>query len=59
MLGTLLCVKHTVPHMVKAGGGSFVGMSSLAGHRTHLYFGAFIEPTLGAEVMAGNLPDGG
>jgi 7-alpha-hydroxysteroid dehydrogenase len=31
VLGTMLCVKHSVPHMVAAGGGSFVGMSSLAG----------------------------
>ena len=27
VLGTMLCVKHSVPYMVKAGGGSFVGMS--------------------------------
>ena len=39
VLGTMLCIKHTVPHMVGAGGGSFVGMSSIAGHQTHLYFG--------------------
>ena len=32
VLGTMLCVKHTVPLMRKAGGGSFVGMSSIAGH---------------------------
>ena len=35
VLGTMLCVKHTVPHLVAAGGGSFVGMSSIAGHVTH------------------------
>ena len=35
VLGTMLCVKHTATHMVAAGGGSFVGMSSIAGHQTH------------------------
>jgi NAD(P)-dependent dehydrogenase (short-subunit alcohol dehydrogenase family) len=34
VLGTMLCIKHTVPQMVAAGGGSFVGMSSIAGHVT-------------------------
>ena len=40
VLGTMLSVKHSVPHLVE-GRGSFVGMSSLAGHRTHLWFGAY------------------
>ena len=35
VVGTMLCVKHTVPYMVEAGGGAFVGMSSIAGHVTH------------------------
>ena len=33
VLGTMLCVKHAVPHLVAAGGGSFVGMSSVGGRR--------------------------
>ena len=41
VLGTMLCVKHTAAHMVENGGGSFVGMSSIAGHLTHLWFGAY------------------
>jgi NAD(P)-dependent dehydrogenase (short-subunit alcohol dehydrogenase family) len=40
VLGTMLCVKHTLPALVAAGGGSFVAMSSLAGHVTHRWFGA-------------------
>ena len=29
--GTMLCCKHVIPHMVRAGGGSIVNISSLAG----------------------------
>ena len=30
VLGTMLCVKHSVPYMVKAGGGSFVEVQGTA-----------------------------
>jgi 7-alpha-hydroxysteroid dehydrogenase len=57
VLGTMLCVKHTVPHMVAAGGGSFVGMSSIAGHVTHPYFGAYCVGKAGIEEMMRNCAD--
>jgi NAD(P)-dependent dehydrogenase (short-subunit alcohol dehydrogenase family) len=57
VLGTMLCVKHSVPHMVAAGGGSFVGMSSLAGHVTHLWFGAYTVAKAGIEAMMRNAAD--
>jgi NAD(P)-dependent dehydrogenase (short-subunit alcohol dehydrogenase family) len=57
VLGTMLCVKHSVPYMVKAGGGSFVGMSSIAGHVTHLYFGAYCVGKAGIEEMMKNAAD--
>jgi NAD(P)-dependent dehydrogenase (short-subunit alcohol dehydrogenase family) len=57
VLGTMLCVKHTVPHMVAAGGGSFVGMSSIAGHLTHPYFGAYCVGKAGVEHMMRNAAD--
>jgi NAD(P)-dependent dehydrogenase (short-subunit alcohol dehydrogenase family) len=41
VLGTMLLVKHSVAPMVQAGGGSFVGMSSIAGSTTHMVFGAY------------------
>ena len=41
VMGTMLCVKHAVPLMRANGGGSFVGMSSIAGHVTHQWFGAY------------------
>ena len=57
VLGTLLCVKHTIPWMRKAGGGSFVGMSSIAGHVTHPYFGAYTVGKAGIEEMMRNAAD--
>jgi NAD(P)-dependent dehydrogenase (short-subunit alcohol dehydrogenase family) len=57
VLGTMLCVKHSVPHMVAAGGGSFIGMSSLAGHVTHLWFGAYTVSKAGIEAMMRNAAD--
>ena len=56
-LSTMLCVKHSVPHMVAAGGGSFVGMSSIAGHQTHPYFGAYTAGKAGIEAMVRNAAD--
>ena len=57
VLGTMLCIKHTVPHLVTAGGGSFVGMSSIAGHVTHPYFGAYCAGKAGIEAMIRNAAD--
>ena len=57
VLGTLFCVKHSVPHLVSAGGGSFVGMSSIAGHQTHPYFGAYTVGKAGIEQMMRNAAD--
>ena len=57
VLGTMLSIKHTVPHMVEAGGGSFVGMSSIAGHLTHPYFGAYCAGKAGIEAMMRNAAD--
>ncbi|MBW2427041.1 MAG: SDR family oxidoreductase [Deltaproteobacteria bacterium] len=57
VLGTMLCVKHSTPYMVEAGGGSFVGMSSIAGHVTHPYFGAYCVGKAGLEEMMKNAAD--
>jgi 7-alpha-hydroxysteroid dehydrogenase len=40
-VGTFLCLKHTLPHLIESGHGSFVGMSSIAGRLTHPFFGAY------------------
>jgi len=57
VLGTMLCVKHAVPHLVAAGGGSFVGMSSLAGGVTHRVFGAYPVAKAGIDHMMRNAAD--
>lgn len=57
VVGTMLCVKHTVERMAAAGGGSFVGMSSLASHVTHPYFGAYTAGKAGIEAIIRNAAD--
>ena len=57
VLGTMLCVKHAVPHLVANGGGSVVGMSSIAGHVTHPNFGAYPVAKAGIEQMMRNAAD--
>jgi NAD(P)-dependent dehydrogenase (short-subunit alcohol dehydrogenase family) len=57
VLGTMLCMKHSIPAMLEAGGGSFVGMSSLAGHITHPYFHAYCAGKAGIEAMMRNAAD--
>jgi 7-alpha-hydroxysteroid dehydrogenase len=57
VVGTMLCVKHSVALMAKAGGGSFIGMSSLAGHVTHRYFGAYCAAKAGIDHMMRNAAD--
>jgi NAD(P)-dependent dehydrogenase (short-subunit alcohol dehydrogenase family) len=56
VLGTMLCVKHAVPELAKTR-GSFVGMSSLAGHVTHPWFGAYTVAKAGIEAMMRNAAD--
>lgn len=57
VLGTVLCMKHSIGKMLEAGGGSFVGMSSLAGHITHPYFHAYCAGKAGVEAMMRNAAD--
>lgn len=39
--GTMYLLKHTAREMVRAGGGSFVGISSIAASNIHRWFGAY------------------
>lgn len=57
VVGTMLCVKHAVGHLARAGGGSFVGMSSIAGHVTHPFFGAYGPGKAGIEWVMRNAAD--
>ena len=57
VLGTLHCLKHSITPMLAAGGGAFIGMSSLAGHITHPYFHAYCAGKAGIEAMIRNAAD--
>jgi 7-alpha-hydroxysteroid dehydrogenase len=57
IVSTLLCIKHAVPDLARSGGGSFVAMSSIAGHVTHRYFGAYPVGKAGIESMVRNAAD--
>jgi 7-alpha-hydroxysteroid dehydrogenase len=61
VVGTMLLVKHSVAHLAAAaaGGasGSFIGMSSIAGHLTHPYFGAYTVAKAGIEQLMRNAAD--
>lgn len=57
VVSTLLCIKHGVGHLARAGGGSFIGMSSIAGHVTHPHFGAYPVAKAGIESMIRNAAD--
>jgi 7-alpha-hydroxysteroid dehydrogenase len=39
--GTMYILKHAAREMVRGGGGSFVGISSIASSNTHRWFGAY------------------
>ncbi|WP_055403287.1 MULTISPECIES: SDR family oxidoreductase [unclassified Mycobacterium] len=39
--GTMYVLKHTARELVSGGGGSFVGISSIAASNTHRWFGAY------------------
>lgn len=57
LMGTYFSIKHAVPKMVAAGGGSFIGMSSIAGHVTHPHFGAYPTAKAGIESLCKNAAD--
>jgi 7-alpha-hydroxysteroid dehydrogenase len=56
VLSTMLCVKHAVPELAKVG-GSFVGMSSIASHTTHRWFGAYPVAKAAIESIMQNAAD--
>jgi NAD(P)-dependent dehydrogenase (short-subunit alcohol dehydrogenase family) len=49
--GTFLALKHTAPILIRSGGGSFVGISSIAGARPHRWFGAYGVAKSGIEAL--------
>ncbi len=51
IVGTFLCMKHAAPRMAASGGGSIIGMSSIAGHRTHRLMSAYCVGKAGIEML--------
>ena len=51
VVGTFLALKHAAPVMVRGGGGSFIGISSIAGTTTHRWFGAYGPAKAGIEAL--------
>jgi 7-alpha-hydroxysteroid dehydrogenase len=49
--GTMYVLKHSAREMVRAGGGSFVGISSIASSNTHRWFGAYGVTKAGIDHM--------
>jgi NAD(P)-dependent dehydrogenase (short-subunit alcohol dehydrogenase family) len=57
VLGTFLTLKHATPVMIESGGGSFIGISSIAGSRTHRWFGAYGPAKAAIEALVQNAAD--
>ena len=51
LVGTALCIKHAIPAMRAAGGGSIIGMSSGAGHFPHRYLWAYGAAKAGIDML--------
>jgi NAD(P)-dependent dehydrogenase (short-subunit alcohol dehydrogenase family) len=56
VVGTMLLAKHSVPWLAKSR-GSFVAISSIAGHLTHRWFGAYPVAKAGIEELVRNAAD--
>ena len=51
LTGAFFTLKHTGMEMVKAGGGAFVGISSIAAPLTHPYMAAYCVSKVGLEAL--------
>lgn len=49
--GTFLSIKHAARAMIASGGGSIIGMSSIAGHSTHRLMSAYCTSKAAIEML--------
>jgi NAD(P)-dependent dehydrogenase (short-subunit alcohol dehydrogenase family) len=57
LTGAFFTLKHTAPRMVAAGGGSFVGISSIAAPLTHRFMSAYCVSKIGLEALVKTAAD--
>jgi 7-alpha-hydroxysteroid dehydrogenase len=57
VISALLLIKYSVPVFARGAGGSFVGISSIAGQLTHPYFGAYPVAKAALEELVRNAAD--
>lgn len=57
LTGAFLTMKHTCAAMARAGGGSFVGMSSIAAPLTHPFMAAYCVSKAGLETLVRTAAD--
>jgi NAD(P)-dependent dehydrogenase (short-subunit alcohol dehydrogenase family) len=57
LTGTFFTLKHAGRAMVEAGGGAFVGLSSIAGVLTHPYMAAYCVSKVGVEMLVRTAAD--
>ncbi|MCC7364636.1 MAG: SDR family oxidoreductase [Dehalococcoidia bacterium] len=57
LTGAMLTLKHAGRAMVRAGGGSIVGISSIAGHLTHRWMTTYCVSKAGLEMLMRNAAD--
>jgi NAD(P)-dependent dehydrogenase (short-subunit alcohol dehydrogenase family) len=57
LTGAFFTLKHVAPRMVAAGGGSFVGISSIAAPLTHRFMSAYCVSKIGLEALVKTAAD--
>jgi len=57
LTGAFLTMKHAVPHLVAAGGGSIVAMSSIAAVETHRFMSPYAVSKAGLEMLVRQVAD--
>lgn len=57
VIGAFLTIKHAAPHLGRAGGGSIIAISSIAGVRTHRGLGAYCVSKAALEMLVYNAAD--